>query len=234
MKQEKSKKVITIKEMPREERPREKIMKYGVSSLSNTELLAVLIGTGTKDTTALTLATRILSLEKDGIAFLGHCLPEDLCAINGVGIAKSCQIVAAIALGKRIATNPRSKRVRINSPDEVAALFMEELRYLKKEFFRILLLNTKNEIIGVEDASIGNLNSSIVHPREIFCSAIKKSASSMIVVHNHPSGHPKPSQNDLNVTARLVESGEILGISVVDHLIIGDGVYVSLKEKGLL
>lgn len=234
MKREKVKKVITIKEMPWEERPREKMMKYGVSALSNTELLAVLIGTGTKDTTALTLATSILSLGKDGISFLGHCMPEDLCAINGVGMAKSCQIVAAIALGKRIATNPRSKRVRINSPDEVAALFMEELRYLKKEFFRVLLLNTKNEIIGVEDASIGNLNSSIVHPREIFCSAIKKSASSMIVVHNHPSGNPKPSQNDLDVTTRLIESGKILGISVVDHLIIGDGVYVSLKEKGLL
>jgi len=234
VKQEKLKSSITIKEMPQEERPREKMMKYGVSSLSNIELLAILIGSGTRDTTALSLAARIISLEKDGISFLGHCLPQDLCAIKGIGMAKSCQIVAAIALGKRIATRPRGKRLRINSPDEIAALFMEELRYLKKEFFRVLLLNTKNEIIGMEDASIGNLNSSIVHPREIFCSAIKKSASSMIVVHNHPSGNPKPSQNDLDVTVRLVEAGKLLGISVVDHLIIGDGVYISLKEKGLL
>ncbi len=234
MKQEKLKNLITIKEMPQEERPREKMMKYGVSSLSNIELLSILIGSGTRDVTALSLAARIISLEKDGISFLAHCLPQDLCAIKGVGMAKSCQIVAAIALGKRIATRPKGKRIRIESPDEVAALFMEELRYLKKEFFRILLLNTKNEIIGVEDASIGNLNSSIVHPREIFCSAIKKSASSMIVVHNHPSGHPKPSQNDLDVTVRLVEAGKLLGISVVDHLIIGDGIYISLKEEGLL
>ncbi|WP_324823372.1 RadC family protein [Sinanaerobacter sp. ZZT-01] len=234
MKQEKLKGSITIKEMPQEERPREKMMKYGVFSLSNVELLSILIGSGTRNTTALSLAARIISLEKDGISFLGHCLPQDLCAIKGIGMAKSCQIVAGIALGKRIATQPRGKRLRIGSPDEVAALFMEELRYLKKEFFRVLLLNTKNEIIGMEDASIGNLNSSIVHPREIFCSAIKKSASSMIVVHNHPSGNPKPSQNDLNVTVRLVEAGKLLGISVVDHLIIGDGVYISLKEKGLL
>ena len=116
----------------------------------------------------------------------------------------------------------------------VASLFIEEMRYLKKEYFKVLLLNTKNEIIMIENISIGNLNSSVVHPREVFCTAIKKSACSMIAVHNHPSGNPMPSQTDIDITRRLVEAGELLGIKVLDHLIIGDGIYVSLKEKMLL
>lgn len=227
-------KYTTIKELPKDERPREKLMQNGAVCLSNAELLAILIATGTKDSSAVMLANRILSLEKSGISFLVDCTIEELSKIPGIGMAKSAQIVAAIELGKRIATKPKEKRVNIKAPKEVAELFMEEMRYLKKEFFKVLLMNTKNEIISVENTSVGNLNSSIVHPREVFYSAVKKSAASVIFIHNHPSGNSMPSQEDINITARLVEAGKILGINVIDHLIIGDGNFVSLKEKMLM
>jgi len=151
-----------------------------------------------------------------------------------MGIAKSCKVVATIELGKRIAQSPREKRYTVGTPEEVAALYMEEMRYLKKEYFKVLFLNTKNEILSVENTSIGNLNSSIVHPREVFRSAVKKGAAAIIVIHNHPSGNPMPSQNDLDITRRLCEAGQLLGIPVLDHLIIGDGVFISLKEKMLM
>ncbi|WP_027398122.1 RadC family protein [Anaerovorax odorimutans] len=224
----------TIKELPQDERPREKLIKHGSGFLSNSELLAILIATGTKDSSAVMLANKILSLNKKGISYLVDCTIEELSNIPGIGIAKSTQIVAAIELGKRIATKPKEKRINIKSPKEVADLFMEEMRYLRKEFLKVLLLNAKNEIISIENTSIGDLNSSIVHPREVFCSAVKKSAASIIVVHNHPSGNPMPSQEDINITVRLAEAGRILGINILDHLIIGDGNFVSLKEKMLI
>ncbi|MBP6491531.1 MAG: DNA repair protein RadC [Clostridia bacterium] len=223
-----------IKDLPFEERPREKLIQCGAGALSNSELLAILIGTGTKEMSAIMLANRVLALEKEGISYLAGCLPEELSEIPGMGMAKSCQIIAAIELGKRIATKPRMNKVNIKSPDEVASLFIEEMRYLKKEYFKVLLLNTKNEIIMIENISVGSLNSSVVHPREVFCIAIKKSACSLIAVHNHPSGNPAPSQADIDITKRLMEAGELLGIKVLDHLIIGDGVYISLKEKLLI
>lgn len=223
-----------IKALPSEERPREKLIQYGAGTLSNAELLAILIGTGTRDVSALMLANRVLALEEEGISYLTGCLPEELSEVPGIGMAKSCQIIAAIELGKRIARKPKEKRINIKSPNEVAALFIEEMRYLKKEYFKVLLLNTKNEIIMIENISVGSLNSSVVHPREVFCTAIKKSACSVIAVHNHPSGNPMPSQTDIDITRRLVEAGELLGIKVLDHLIIGDGIFVSLKEKMLI
>ncbi len=223
-----------IRELPEEERPREKLLRLGATFLSNSELLAILIGTGAKNISAIMLAHRILSMDKKGIANLTECNVSELCDIPGIGLAKSAQIVAAIELGKRISTKPKEKRIPINQPEVVADLFMEEMRYFKKEFFKVLLLNVKNEIITVEDTSIGDLSSSIVHPREVFFGAVKKSAASIILVHNHPSGNPTPSKNDIEITQRLVEAGRILGIIVIDHLIIGDGSYVSLREKMLM
>jgi len=211
-----------IKELPMDERPREKLLKYGVGFLSNGELLSILIGTGTKNTSALMLANRILSLENNGISYLAGCVPEELTRIQGIGLAKACQIIAAIELGKRISTKPKEKRINIKSPQEVANLFMEEMRYLNREFFKVLLLNTKNEIMSIEDTSIGDLNSSVVHPREMFSSAVRR------------SGNPEPSGVDLDVTRRLVDAGKLLGIKVLDHLIIGDGIFISLKEKMLM
>lgn len=225
---------VTIKELPEDERPREKLVHYGSGSLSNGELLAILIGSGTRNRSALTLANRILSMEGQGLSFLADCTPEELCKIEGIGKAKSCKLIAAIELGKRISHSVGGKKYSAGNPEEVAALYMEEMRHLKKEYFKVLFLNTKNEILSSENTSIGNLNSSIVHPREVFRNAIRKGAASIILIHNHPSGNPLPSRNDLDVTKRLQEAGQLLGIPVLDHLIIGDGVYVSLKEKMLM
>ncbi|MEG1931109.1 MAG: DNA repair protein RadC [Anaerovorax sp.] len=223
-----------IRELPKEERPREKLINQGEGCLSNAELLAILIGSGTKEGSAIYLAQKILSLEKSGITYLTECSPQELCSIPGIGIAKATQIIAAIELGKRISTKPKEKKVQIGNPEMVASLFIETMRYLKKEMFKILLLNSKNEIITIEETSVGNLNSSVVHPREVFSVAIKKSAASIILVHNHPSGNTTPSQQDIDVTNRLVEAGTLLGIQVVDHLIIGDGKYLSFKEEMLI
>lgn len=225
---------VTIKELPEDERPREKLLRFGKEFLSNGELLAILIGTGTKDRSALTLANSILAMEKQGLSYLVDCTAEELCKIEGIGIAKSCKLIAAIELGKRIAGLIGEKRYTAGSPEEVASLYMEEMRHLKKEYFKVLFLNTKNEIISSENTSIGNLNSSIVHPREVFRNAVRKGAASIIVIHNHPSGNPLPSQNDLDITRRLKEAGQLIGIPLLDHLIIGDGVFVSLKEKMLM
>lgn len=225
---------MIIKDLPMEERPREKMISNGASFLSNAELLAILIGTGTRKKSSLDLANQVLSLETDGIRHLADCTPEEICEIPGMGIAKACQIISAIELGKRIATNPREKKISVNNPDSIANLFMEEMRYYKKEFFKVLLLNSKGEIISIEKTSIGDLNSTIVHPREIFYTPIRRSAAAVIFVHNHPSGNPIPSQEDIDVTNRLVEAGKILGIKVLDHIVIGDGTYVSFKDKQLI
>ncbi len=225
---------ILIKELPKDERPREKLLKYGVDSLSNSELLAILIRTGTREMSALDLSNKLLALDHDGISFFASSSLEELRRLKGIGDAKACQIMAAIELGKRIATKPKSKRINISSPIEVANLFLEEMRYYKKEFFKILLLNTKNEIIMIEEISVGNLNSAIVHPREVFSVAVRKSASAIILVHNHPSGNPDPSREDIELTKRLIAAGEIIGIEVLDHLIIGDGVFISFKEKSII
>lgn len=225
---------MIIKDLPIEERPREKMISYGPSVVSNAELLAVLIGTGTKNTSAIDLANKILSIEEGGLSYLADCKPEEIYKIPGMGKAKACTIIAAIELGKRIATKPREKRLSITNPDNIANLFMEEMRYYKKEFFKVLLLNTKGEIINIEQTSIGDLSSTIVHPREIFCTAVRRSAAAVVFVHNHPSGNPVPSQEDKDVTVRLVEAGKILGIKVLDHIVIGDGTYVSFREKNLI
>ena len=158
---------------------------------------------------------------------------EELTDIKGISQIKASQLIAAIELGKRIITKPKETKININSPKEVYALF-HDMRFLNKEYFKVLLLNTKNEIIMVDDVSVGNLNSAVVHPREVFSRAIRVCASSMILVHNHPSGNPQPSREDIDLTERLIEAGNILGISVIDHLVVGDGIFLSMKEKLLI
>lgn len=227
-------KQVIIRELPSDERPREKMVLYGAGALSNAELLAILIRTGSRKKSALILANEILSYDKKGIAFLADCVPEELSIIQGIGSAKACQIVAAIELGKRITKKPKETKIKINNPETIASLFMEEMRYYKKEFFNVVLLNTKGEILSVENTAIGNLDSTIVHPREIFCNAVRKSAAAVVFVHNHPSGNPTPSAEDIEITHRLVKAGEILGISVWDHIIIGDGTFFSLKNRSLM
>ncbi|MDD4657542.1 MAG: DNA repair protein RadC [Eubacteriales bacterium] len=212
-------------------RPREKLLRYGPGILSVQELLAIIIRTGSRDANAIQLAESILYQFND-LRGVNNAGIEELCAAAaGIGNAKAAQIKAALELGRRLSQQD-SQVVRVKSPQDVAAWVMEDLRYLQHEQFRILLLNTKNVIIACEEVSRGSLNSSIVHPREVFARAIRRSAAAVILVHNHPSGDPTPSQEDINITRRLVEVGRLVGIEVLDHLVIGDGVFASLKEKG--
>ncbi len=226
---------IKIKELPIGERPYEKLEAIGAEHLSNAELLAVIIKTGTKAYTAVELAQHVLRLSHDGrISSLNNLSIEQLKKIKGIGRVKAIQIKAALELSKRVATRDGVFHHSVKSANDVVNLMMEELRYLKKEIFKALLLDTKNQIIKVTDISMGSLNSSIVHPREVFSEAIKYGANSIIFVHNHPSGDPTASAEDIQTTQRLENAGNILGIKVLDHIIIGDGRFFSFKEKGLV
>jgi len=222
-----------IKEMPTLERPREKMINYGSNTLSNAELIAILIGSGNAKKNAIELSSEIIN-NFGGLIALTDITHEELTSIRGIGDAKACNILAALELNKRVSAYALKKRLKITSPNDVCNIFMDELRYDKKEKFIIVLLNTKSEIISKELISIGNLNSSIVHPREVYKYAIKKSAASVLFIHNHPSGNPDPSKNDKNITRRLTEVGEIIGINVVDHIIIGNNRYFSFKENNLI
>ncbi len=224
---------VMIRDLPLEERPREKLVLHGAGSLSNAELLAILIRTGNRSESAVQVATRILAKGK-GLRSLPDLSLEDLQENKGIGPDKAVTIKAALELGSRLATAPVDASGSITNPRQAAERFMEELRYKKKEYFYILLLNTKNQVIAKEEVSVGSLNASIAHPREIFNMPLRKSAASVILCHNHPSGDPSPSQEDLQVTRRLVDAGNILGITVRDHIIIGDGSYFSFQERGLI
>lgn len=224
---------IMIRDLPLEERPREKLMNHGAETLSNAELLAILLRVGSQNESAVQVATRVLT-QSCGLRNLPDLALEDLQKNKGIGPDKAVTIKAALELGSRLATLPRDLADSITNPRQAADLFMEELRYKKKEYFKILLLNTKNQIISKEEISVGSLSASIVHPREIFITPLRKSAASVILIHNHPSGDPSPSQEDLDVTRRLVDAGNILGITVRDHIIIGDGCFFSFRERGLI
>ncbi|AEF17608.1 MULTISPECIES: RadC family protein [Thermoanaerobacterium] len=222
---------VTIKDLPEDDRPRERLIKYGPSVLSNAELMAIIIGTGNKDESAIMLSQRLLS-EGHGLKYLLDTGVERLSEIKGIGLAKAAKIKAAIELGRRIALTGYSDGYIIKKPDDVISLLMDEMRYLNKEHFKVVLLNVKNKVIAVDTVSIGSLNTSIVHPREVFKAAIERSASSIIMVHNHPSGDPTPSREDVEVSDRIYKGGNLIGIKVLDHIIIGDGIGISLKEKG--
>lgn len=223
----------TIKDLPISERPREKLYSYGVESLSNAELLAIIIRTGHQDDTAIDLAQSILNLDNKGLPFLSSVKLEQLTEVRGIGKCKAAQILAAIEIGKRVNRWRSDDKVKVTSPMIIANLMMDEMRYLDKEYFNIALLDTKNQILSIENISIGTLNASIVHPRDVFSIAIKKNANSIILIHNHPSGDPQPSNEDINITHRLSDVGDLVGIKVLDHIIIGDNRYISFKEKNL-
>ncbi len=224
---------IRLRDLPREERPRERMLQYGAQALSHAELLAILLRTGTRSESAIMIAQRILA-QSGGLRGLADSGVEELVEIKGVGPAKAVQLKAAIELGRRMVASRLSESVTIRSPRDAAELLTEQLRYLQKEHFVCLFLNTKNVVIAQETLSIGSLNASIVHPREVFRAAIKYSSASIVCAHNHPSGDPAPSPEDIAITKRLVEAGQIVGIDVLDHIVVGDGRFVSLKEQGLM
>lgn len=222
-----------IVDLSKSERPRERLMKYGAKVLSNAELLAIILRTGSKKENIVELSNRVIK-ESGG---LNGLLTSDLEAFRnlyGIGKAKAAQILAVAEISKRFNSYKDGSEYKILKSFDAANLVMSEMSSLKQEHLMTILLNTRNIVICVEDISIGDLNSSIVHPREVFCEAIKKNSASIIVCHNHPSGDPSPSSEDLDITYRLKECGKILGINLLDHLIIGNGKYISLKEKGIL
>jgi len=224
----------TIMEIPKDERPREKLIKYGSKSLSNSELIGILLRVGSKKDTAITLGQKLLRENEKGLLNLVNATPESLNKYHGISNAKAATLLAAVELGKRISTTKAEDTFKITSPQDVSALVMEDMRYYKKEYFKIILLDTKNKVIDIMTISIGSLNSSIVHPREVFLEAVKKSSASIVLLHNHPSGEVQPSREDINITQRLIKAGEIMGIKVLDHIIIGDGKYLSFKEENII
>lgn len=226
-------KPLRIMDLPQSERPREKLLKFGVETLSNSELLAIILRTGSSNENILNLSSRILK-ETGGLNGLLTSSTEDYLGLRGIGTAKAAQLLAIGEISKRFKSFKSGEQFKINQPKDAADLLMEGMRNLKQEYLKVVMLNTKNFVISIKDISIGSLNSSIVHPREVFTEAIKKSSASIIVSHNHPSGDPTPSGEDINLTHRLSECGKLLGIELLDHIIIGNGSYISLKEKGIL
>lgn len=222
---------LMIRDYPQNERPRERFVQNGPQSLSNHELLALLLGTGSREESVLQLANRMLA-QFEGLRLLKDATLEELTQIKGIGMAKAIHVLAAVEVGRRIASHTLDERYVIRSPEDGAKYLMNEMRFLTQEHFVCLYLNTKNQVIHKQTIFIGSLNASIVHPREVFKEAVRRSAASVICLHNHPSGDPTPSREDIEVTKRLAESGKIVGIELLDHLIIGENKYVSLKEKG--
>ena len=224
---------LMIRDFPQDERPRERLIQSGAASLSNQELLAILLRTGTKSESVLQLSNRLLN-HFDGLNLLKDASLEEITKTKGIGLAKAVQIMAAVEFGRRISNLAFDDRYSIRSPEDGANYVMNDMRFLAQEHFVCLYLNTKNQVLHKQTIFIGSLNASIVHPREVFKEAFRRSAASIICIHNHPSGDPTPSREDIEVTKRLVECGRIIGIDILDHLIIGEKKFISLKEKGYL
>ncbi|MBR0417137.1 MAG: DNA repair protein RadC [Firmicutes bacterium] len=223
---------LGIKDIAESERPRERLYKYGASAMSNAELLAILISSGTKEESALSLAYRLLASEKNDISSFSNYIAQEYCAVKGIGEATSCRIAAAVEFGKRVCLAPK-KRVHLDEPAMLAE-YLGDMRNFQKEILRIAMFNVKTELIKTADITMGGIAGTSASAREVFAEAIRAGASAIVLIHNHPSGDPTPSREDREVTENMVSAGRILGIKVMDHIIIGDGVYCSFKEEGIL
>ena len=224
-----------IKSLPPESRPDEKLESYGAASLSDAELLAIIIRTGFRGYNSVRLAEDILKCGK-GKGLIGLCQIgiEELTKVRGVGKVKAIQLKAVAELTRRISKRTAKESLVVDSPETVARYFMEDLRHRDKECFMMLSLDSKGALISESLISIGTVNASLASPREVFVEAVNNRAVSIILVHNHPSGNPKPSKNDLVVTRQMKDAGELLGIKLIDHIIIGDNSYVSLSEEKMM
>ena len=223
--------IKTIKEIPLNDRPREKMAANGAAVLTDAELIAILLRTGTAEKSAIDIASEMTA---DGGLYkrlAGITRLNELTNIKGLGQAKAATVLAALEIGRRIASAKPIEKIHLSCPQDVADFLMPRLRYAAKEQFVVILLNNKNKVIGTEVVSEGSLSSSIVHPREVFAPAILHHAAAIMVAHNHPSGDPKPSIEDEEVTRLLLRSGKVLGIPLIDHMIIGDGNYYSFLEN---
>lgn len=227
---------LTVKELPESERPYEKCEHYGPGALSDAELLAVIIRTGTQNERASDLAAKILMLcaDKPGLLGLNYLTFKELSSVRGIGKVKAIQLLCVVELTRRMAKAKGKELLKLSAPETVAEYYMEEMRHLPREESLVLFLDAKNRRITDMVIASGTVNSSIMSPREIFLNALKQDAVGIILIHNHPSGDPAPSGEDISVTRRVRDAGNLIGIRLMDHIIIGDNTYVSFKEKGIL
>jgi len=223
-----------IRELPSDDRPRERLTKLPAHALATRELLAILLGSGSAGKSAVDLAGDLLTRFGGSLRRLGSAEPGELTVVRGIGQARACTVAAAFELGRRTSAETARRGLRIRGPRDVYRRLGPVLRDRRQEEFWVLYLDTQNRILNERRLTVGLLNSSLVHPREVFAPAIARSAASLILAHNHPSGDPEPSPEDLEVTLQLVESGRLLGIPVRDHVVIGDGAFTSLLERGLM
>jgi DNA repair protein RadC len=223
-----------MKKLPKDERPREKLMRQGRKSLSNTELISILIGSGTHEASAAELAGRVLAQTETGLAGLRDASPEELSAVRGIGEAIACRLIAAAELGTRMCAERSWRGLKVDSAATAAGICESEFAGEKQECFAVIMLNVKGLMISLERISKGGINSSIVEPRDVFRGAVKRGAAAIVALHNHPSGDPEPSEADILVTQRLVEAGKVLGVKLLDHVIVAGGGHVSLKDRGFI
>jgi len=224
---------FTVRDLPKPERPRERLIKFGPEALSAQELLALVIGRGIPKKSVMNIAQELLA-RFGNIKTISQASIAALSEIKGVGLAKAAQLKACFELGKRQDLEPELKNYDIKNPQSIVKAIRASIKDKAKEHFKLILLDTRNKIIGISTISIGTLNAGLVHPREIFKEAIIHNSASIVLAHNHPSGDPEPSDEDLTITKRLVKSGKILGIEVIDHIIIGKTGFSSFKERGLI
>ncbi len=224
---------LSIKEYHEELQPRERCKKYGAEALTHQELLAIILRTGSRNQNVLELSNQVLTTF-DNLFELKAASIEELINIDGIGLVKAIEIQAVIEFGKRLSLSHREKLGVIVSSNELGQRLVQEMKDYQQEHLLVLYLNTKNEILKRQTIFIGSLNQSVAHPREIFRIAVKSSAARLIIVHNHPSGNPSPSKQDIVFTHRVVECGKLIGIEVLDHLIIGEDSYISMKETDII
>ena len=227
----------TMRELPEKERPREKMLRLGARGLSDAEVLAILLRTGTVEESALSIAQGLLKEyeQPGGVALLAAARPEDLSKYKGIGNVKAITITAAIEFGRRLYARQASGDITsIRQPEDAANWYLHRLRYVQQEEFHVLLLSTKHQVLASCCVAVGTMDAALVDPRRVFQEALRHQAAALILAHNHPSGDPSPSKEDIALTLRLAEAGKLLELPVLDHVIIGDGRFVSLKEKGLL
>ena len=222
----------TIRQLPASERPRERLRDRGASALSNSELLAIILRTGTPSANALALATTALA-RFNGLPGLARASFGELCAQHGMGEAKAAQIKAALELGLRLVSAQPEERATVRSPQDVSNLLLAEMGLLEQEHLRVLLLNTKNQVLAMPEVYKGSVNTAQVRISELFREAIREGCPAIIVVHNHPSGDPTPSRDDIDLTRQLIEAGKLLSIDVLDHIVVARQGIVSLRDEGL-